>query len=164
MHIGLIGAIGPAATEFYYLHLVQAHATENRTMEFTMVHADMRELMRNIAGNAADEQARTFLRLAQRLRSAGAELVAVASIAGHFCIREFEQLSPLPVVSAIPALDAELLQRKLGRVGLLGTRVVMASRLYDGISATEVVVIAPLFLSPLTMGAGLQSWDFQYIY
>lgn len=142
MHLGLIGGIGPAATEFYYRHLVRAHATDNRAMEFTMEHADMQELMRNMAGNDPDGQARTFLRLAQRLRGAGAELVAVASIAGHFCIREFAQLSPLPVVSAIPALDAELLRRKLGRVGLLGTRIVMASRLYGGISATEVVVPA----------------------
>ena len=142
MHLGLIGGIGPAATEFYYRHLVRAHSTDNRTMEFTMVHADMRELMRNMAAGAPHEQARIFLRLTHQLRGAGAKLVGVASIAGHFCIREFAQLSPLPVVSAIPALDAELLQRKLGRVGLLGTRVVMASRLYGGISATEVVVPA----------------------
>src|SRR3954471_10316674 len=139
MHIGLIGGIGPAATEFYYRHLVRAHQAANRAMEFTLAHADMRELMRNITADAPHQQARIFLRLAHQLRGAGADLVAVASIAGHFCIREFEQLSPLPIVSAISALDAELRQRKLGRVGLLGTRVVMESRLYGGISATEIV-------------------------
>jgi len=26
MHVGLIGGIGPAATEFYYRHLARAHA------------------------------------------------------------------------------------------------------------------------------------------
>ena len=46
MHIGLIGGIGPAATEFYYRNLVRAHAAANRAMELTIVHADMRDLFR----------------------------------------------------------------------------------------------------------------------
>jgi aspartate racemase len=90
--------------------------------------------------NAPHRQAQVFLRLAQRLHAAGADVVAVTSIAGHFCIREFEKLSPLPIINAIPELEAELVHRKLRRVGLLGTRVVMASRLYGGIAAVEVVV------------------------
>ena len=32
MHIGLIGGIGPAATEFYYRHLVRRHEAEGRPM------------------------------------------------------------------------------------------------------------------------------------
>lgn len=140
MHLGLIGGIGPAATEFYYRHLVRAHATANRAMELTLVHADVREMLRNMTADAPQEQAQVFRRLAQRLHAAGAESVAVTSIAGHFCIREFERLSPLPIINAISALEAELVQRKLRRVGLLGTRVVMASRLYGGIPEVEVVV------------------------
>jgi aspartate racemase len=142
MHIGLIGGIGPAATEFYYRGLVRAHAAANLAMEFTLAHADIRELMRNMTDDAPGVQARVFLRLAQRLQAGGAGLVAVSSIAGHFCIREFKELSPLPVIDAIPALDAELSKRKLRRVGLLGTRVVMASHVYGGVSAAEIVVPA----------------------
>lgn len=140
MHLGLIGGIGPAATEFYYRRLVRAHASTNRTMDLTLVHADVRELTRNIAENAPRRQAQVFLLLAERLHAAGADVVAVTSIAGHFCIGEFERLSPLPVINAIPELAAELARRKLRRVGLLGTRVVMASRLYGGLSGLEVVV------------------------
>lgn len=40
MHIGMIGGIGPAATEFYYRHLVKAHASVNKVMELTIVHAE----------------------------------------------------------------------------------------------------------------------------
>jgi aspartate racemase len=140
MHLGLIGGIGPAATEFYYRSLVRAHASANRAMELTIVHADLRELLQNMADNAPHAQAQVFLRLAQRLQGAGADVVAVTSIAGHFCIREFETLSPLPIINAIPELQAELEYRKLRRVGLLGTRAVMASHLYGSISAIEVVV------------------------
>ena len=139
MHIGLIGGIGPAATEFYYRNMARAHVVSGRTMELTIVHADSRELIQNMTDGAPDKQAEIFLRFARRLQAAGAEAVAVTSIAGHFCIREFEALSPLPVINAIPEIEAELVNRGLRRVGLLGTRVVMQSRLYGGVSAVEVV-------------------------
>lgn len=140
MHIGLIGGIGPAATEFYYRNLVRAHATAGRALELTIVQAEVRELMQNMRNNAPDQQAETFLRLVRRLRAAGAEAAAVTSIAGHFCIQELERLSPLPIINAIPALSAELRQRGLRRVGILGTRIVMQSRVYGGLSNLETVL------------------------
>lgn len=141
MHLGLIGGIGPAATEFYYRGLVRAHGEANIPMELTLEHAHLPELIQNMNANAPQLQAQVFLRLAQRLHAAGAEVVAVTSMAGHFCIREFERISPLPIINAVAVLQAELVHRKLWRVGLLGTRVVMASRLY-GMSDIEVVVPA----------------------
>src|SRR5262249_25217246 len=140
MHIGLIGGIGPAATEFYYRNLVRAHAAAGSALELTIVHADMRDLIQNMSDDAPDKQAEIFLGLTRRLQAAGAVAVAVTSIAGHFCIRELEALSPLPVINAIPAIEAELINRGLRRVGILGTRVVMKSRLYGGVSAVEVVL------------------------
>jgi aspartate/glutamate racemase len=44
MHIGLIGGIGPAATEFYYRGLVARHAASGTHLELTIDHADLREL------------------------------------------------------------------------------------------------------------------------
>src|SRR5262245_35593613 len=140
MHIGLIGGIGPAATEFYYRNIARAHVAAGRAMELTIVHADTRELLQNMSDNAPEKQAEVFLRFTRRLQAAGAEAVAVTSMAGHFCIRELEALSPLPVINAIPEIEAELVNRGLRRVGLLGTRVVMQSRLYGGVSALEVVI------------------------
>jgi aspartate racemase len=109
-------------------------------MELTIVHADIRDLIQNMTDNAPDKQAEIFLRLSQRLQAAGAEAVAVTSIAGHFCIRELETLAPLPVINAIPEIEAALVNRGLQRVGILGTRVVMQSRLYGGVSAVDVVL------------------------
>jgi len=140
MHLGLIGGIGPAATEFYYRNLVRAHVAANRALELTIVHADSRDLLQNMSDGAPDKQAEIFLRLSRRLQGAGAEAVVVTSIAGHFCFRELEALSPLPVINAIPEIEAALVNRGLRRVGLLGTRVVMQSRIYGGISAVDVVL------------------------
>lgn len=140
MHLGLIGGIGPAATEFYYRHLARAHAAADRAMDLTIVNADARELIQNMSAGAPDRQAEVFVRLTRRLAAAGAAAVAITSMSGHFCVREFAPLSPLPVLNAIPALARELVGRGVRRVGLLGTRLVMQSRVYGGLSALDVVV------------------------
>jgi aspartate racemase len=140
MHLGLIGGIGPAATEFYYRGLVRAHAAAHRTLDLTIVHAEANDLVRNMTDNTPQRQAEIFLRFARRLEGAGADAVAITSMTGHFCVREFEALSPLPVISAIPAIAAELDRRKLRRVGLIGTRVVMQSRLYGALDGVEAIL------------------------
>lgn len=140
MHIGLIGGIGPASTEFYYRGLVKAHAAADRKMELTIVHADVRDLLGNLAKGAAPEQSEIFLRYVLRLQAAGADAVAVTSLAGHFCIEELEAISPLPIVNAIPEIDGYIGQQNLSRVGLLGTRTVMESGLYGGITAAEIAL------------------------
>ncbi len=140
MHIGLIGGIGPAATEFYYRGLVRAHNAAGKPMELTIVHAQVRDLVRNVANGAAQEQAAVFRGLVDRLAAAGAEAAAVTSMGGHFCINELEAVSPLPMINAIPILDAEFGRRKLKRIGLLGNETVMRSCLYGGISSAEIVV------------------------
>jgi aspartate racemase len=40
MHIGLIGGIGPAATDFYYRRLISTFASKKAALELTIVHAD----------------------------------------------------------------------------------------------------------------------------
>jgi aspartate racemase len=142
MHIGLIGGIGPAATEFYYRGLIDRHAQSNTALDLTIVHADVREMARNLANRDARRQAEVFAPLLRRLEAAGAQLAAVTSMGGHFCIRELEPLSPLPLLNALPEVDAAIKQRKFTTVGIIGTRMVMETRLYGAISSAAVVVPA----------------------
>jgi aspartate racemase len=140
MHIGLIGGIGPASTEFYYRRLVKAHAAVGRKMELTIAHADVGDLLGNLDKGAAQEQSEIFLRYLLRLQAAGADAAAISSLAGHFCIEEVEAISPLPIVNAIPEIDGNISQQNFSRVGLLGTRAVMESGLYGGIASAEIVL------------------------
>jgi aspartate racemase len=140
MHIGLIGGIGPAATEYYYRGLVERHASSGTPLELTIVHADVRELAQNLANHDARKQADTFVRLVRRLAAAGAGVAAVTSMGGHFCIRELEAMSPLPILNAIPQVDAAIKQGNLKTIGILGTRAVMESGLYGGISSAAIVL------------------------
>ena len=140
MHIGLIGGIGPGATEFYYRGLVEAHAAAERPLELTIVQAEARDLVANLTAGDAHAQAAIFLRLVERLAAAGADAAAVTSLGGHFCIAELAAASPLPLIDLVTEMAATLTARGVARVGLLGTRTVMESHIYGAIPTIEVVL------------------------
>jgi aspartate racemase len=139
MHIGLIGGIGPAATDFYYRGLVDRHAAAGIPLDCTIVHADVREMSRNLSGGQAKRQAGIFAGLIDRLKQAGAEAAAVTSMGGHFCIDELLAISPLPLVHGIHAVDAAVTRSGLGKIGILGTPLVMNTKLYGGVGTAELV-------------------------
>ena len=140
MHIGLIGGIGPAATEFYYRGLIDRHAASGTTLDLTIVHADAREMVRNLANRDAARQAKVFATLVERLAAAGARTAAVTSMSGHFCIDELSAQVPLPMLNALPEVGAEIKGRGLKAVGLIGSRMVMESQLYGSLSPYHVIL------------------------
>ena len=113
MHIGLIGGIGPAATEFYYRGLTDRHARSGTRLDLTIANAEVRDLSQNLANKDARKQAGIFAALIARLKAAGAQVAAVTSMGGHFCIGELLPISPLPILNGIPEVDAAV---KRGRV------------------------------------------------
>lgn len=139
MHIGLIGGIGPAATIFYYRELTQAAAARGVTLDLTLVHADVSTLLANQASGNMAAQAAVFRSLTQRLAAAGAEAVAVTSIAGHFCIEDFKAVSPLPVIDLLASVPKRLRETGYGTVGILGTKTVMQSGMYGCLSGLKVL-------------------------
>jgi len=139
VHIGLIGGIGPAATDYYYRRIISAFAARKSALDLTMVHADTPALLNNLRNDDTAAQVAIFTRLTKRLVAAGAGCVAVTSIAGHFCIRAFGEVSPLPVVNMISEVNSAVEARGLERIGILGTRTVMESRFYGGIHSAGVV-------------------------
>src|SRR5215472_3319813 len=139
MHIGLIGGIGPGATDFYYRRLISTFARKNAALERTIVHADAPTLLSNLAKNDRLAQTAIYNRLTNRLVSSGAECVGVTSIAGHFCIDEFKAVSPLLVVDMITEVTRAIEARGLKRIGILGTRTVMETRFYGRIASAEII-------------------------
>jgi aspartate racemase len=139
VQIGLIGGIGPAATDYYYRSLIAEFASRQEALDLTIVHADTPTLLGNLERNDIEAQVAIYSRLTDRLLSAGAECVVVTSIAGHFCIDAFKKISPLHVVDMLTEVNEAIKARKLDRVGIIGTRTVMETRFYSGISTAEVI-------------------------
>lgn len=142
MHIGLIGGIGVAATVVYYQRLAAAVTAKGTgLLALTIVHGDIQELIRNNLADRREEQARAFLPLAERLKAAGCDCAALTSLGAHFCLDELVARSPLPIISAVAPLDAYFVERGIRRIGLLGTRVVMRTRLYGKLAHTEALAL-----------------------
>lgn len=139
MHIGLIGGIGPAATDLYYRGLIMALREKGRTLDATIVHADNLVLLENFSRNDAEAQTEVYLRLADRLVAAGADAMAITSIGGQFCIDTLRPRCPLPLVDLPEAINARIASQGLRKVGLLGTDKVMATGVYGGITAAEFI-------------------------
>ncbi|MGH1482600.1 MAG: aspartate/glutamate racemase family protein [Geminicoccales bacterium] len=140
VHIGLIGGIGPAATDLYYRGLVDTMKARKAKFDLTIVHADAPTLVQNIEARRPEAQADIFLGLTERLATAGADFVAITSIGGHFCIEQFRPRSALPVVSFIEEINTHLAMQGYNCVGLLGTDTVMKTRLYGGVTGADILI------------------------
>ncbi|MEL6791782.1 MAG: aspartate/glutamate racemase family protein [Pseudomonadota bacterium] len=142
MHIGLIGGIGPAATDFYYQGLIKRAAAKGVDMDLTMVHADSPTLLANLQADDKATQSEIYMRLTERLAQAGAACVVITSVSGHFPIDVFQPKSPLPVIDIMATLRAHLADSGLKRVGIMGTRPAMASAMFGKLGALDVIAPA----------------------
>jgi aspartate racemase len=131
MNIGMIVGIGPAATDYYYRYIIRKMAEKNVNLSLVMAHADTPTLLKNQSNNNVDEQVKIYLGLANKLLRAGVEYLAITSIAGHFCIEEFIDKSPLRVVNIIDSIKTELSNKNYKKIGMLGTKMVMETSFYS---------------------------------
>src|SRR4029450_4074493 len=122
MHIGLIGGIGPAATDFYHRGLIERHHASNIPLELTIAYADVRVMSRNLNEKRPDRQAEVFARLVGHLKGGGGEGAAGTSMGGHFCITELEPISPLPLINGLDPVHDAIKQRGLSRAAVRGPR------------------------------------------
>lgn len=141
MHIGLVGGIGVAASLVYYQRLAAAVAARGAKLRMTLSHGDIQTLIKNNLADNRAPQAEIFAGQIAELKAAGAEVAALTSLGAHYCFDELVAISPLPLISAVTPLDSHFAGHGLRRVGLLGTRVVMQTRLYGQLSRTEAVVL-----------------------
>ena len=140
MHIGLIGGIGPAATDFYYRGLIGKAAARGVDLDLTIAHADSPTLLANMAAGDQDAQCQIFERLSSRLKAAGADCVVITSISGHFPVDQFTDVSPLPVINLMTLMREWLHENSFNKVGLLGTKTVMSTAMHGKLTGIDVVV------------------------
>lgn len=133
--LGLIGGLGPGATVHYYKELVKANAAE-----MLIVHADMDHVLGCVQRGDRPELAEYFARLIDRLAGGGVEVAAISAITPHFCIRELEKISVLPLVNIVEIVGNEIRARGYKRVALFGTRFAVESRMFGMLDGIDVLV------------------------
>jgi aspartate/glutamate racemase len=66
-----------------------------RGLELCLVHANLSTIFEYVSTNQPDRLADYLLGVIERLRGAGATLVAIPAVTPHFCIAKLKDLSPL---------------------------------------------------------------------
>jgi aspartate racemase len=141
--LGLIGGLGVGAAVHYYRGLAKAHEQRGVTLDLVMAHAEVAfglEFLRAGDRLGLAEYLNGFI---QRLKAAGAEVAAIPAVTPHYCVRELEAISPLPLLNIFDPLVRELEARKVRRVAVFGTRYVMESGLYGMAGDVEIVPATP---------------------
>lgn len=137
--IGLVGGLGVGAAVHYYRELAAAHDKVGRPLALSMVHAQMSRVFEHASAGDRDGLARYLAGVLSQLRDSGATIGVVPALTPHLAIDELLAITPLPIVSLIDAVNAELSARQLHRVALMGTRFVVESNMFGKLTGVDVV-------------------------
>ena len=137
---GLVAGLGVGAGIFYYKALVDAHLARGLSPRLLMVHADVRYVGAQGAARNTKQLAEYLAGLLKQLALGGAEIATIPAFAPQICADELEAITPLPLISLLDSISAEVERRRLRRVALLGARVTMETQMFGRLRGTEVIM------------------------
>jgi aspartate racemase len=140
---GLVSGLGVGAGIFYYKALVDAHLAQSVSARLLMVHADAKHVMSQAAARNTMGLARYLAGLLKQLALGGAEIAAIPAFSPQVCAKELASITPLPLISLLDAIAAEVERRRYRRVALLGARVTMETHMFGALQGTDVIMPTP---------------------
>ena len=138
--LGLIGGLGPGATVHYYRELVAAHEREGRSLRILIAHAEIERVYAAVNAEDFDGLARYFAGMISDVAAGGAEFTAIVAATAHICARELAALSPLPLINMLTEVRHAVDAQDLRRVGLLGTRFTIESRMFGCLEGIDTIM------------------------
>jgi aspartate racemase len=79
----------------------------------------------------------------KKLALGGAEIASIPAFSPQVCANELAAITPLPLISLLDSISAEVECRRFGRVALFGARVTMETQMFGRLQGTEVVMPTP---------------------
>jgi aspartate racemase len=137
---GLVSGFGMGAGIFYYQMLVDAHLARGLKPHIVMVHGDVRHAMSLAVERKVDELAEYLASLLRQLAGGGAEIASIPAFAPQVCAKELAAITPLPLISLLDAIAAEIERREFKRVALFGARVTMETKMFGRLEGVEVIM------------------------
>jgi aspartate racemase len=95
------------------------------------------------SANDARSLAQYLAGIMARMKDAGASVGVIPALTPHLCIDELVQVSPIPVVSILDAVDREIAARGLKRIALFGTRFVVESNMFGKLHGVTFAALRP---------------------
>jgi aspartate racemase len=138
--LGLVGGLGPGATVHYYRELVAAHERRGRSLQILIVHADIERVYAAVNAKDFEGLACYFAGMIADMAAGGAEFTAIVAATAHICARELAALSRLPLINMLTEVRQAVDAKRLRRVGLLGTRFTIESRMFGCLDGIETIM------------------------
>src|ERR1700733_4055266 len=136
---GLVAGLGVGAGIFCYKALVDAHLVRGLSPRLLMVHADVRYVGAQAAARNIKELAEYLAGLLKQLALGGAEIAAIPAFSPQICMNELVSITPLPLISLLDAIAAEVERCRFRRLAIFGARVTMETRMFGRLQDTEVI-------------------------
>jgi aspartate racemase len=140
--LGLVGGLGLGAGIFYYRSLVNAHLASALSPRIVMVHADVQKVMSLANGRESRQLADYLIGLLGQLAGGGAQIATIPAFSPQVCAQELAERTPLPLISLLDAIIAEVSRRRLARVAVFGARVTMETGLFGCLQGVTDVISA----------------------
>ncbi len=142
--LGLVAGLGVGAGIFYYRELVKAHGAAGVSPRLVMVHADVQKVMALAAARETQALADYLGVFLDQLAGAGAQLATIPAFSPQVCAEELEARTPLPLISLLDAIAADVERRKLRRVAIFGAKVTIETELFGRLrDVAEVIAPQP---------------------
>lgn len=145
--IGILGGMGPESTVDYYKEIIAAFNTkysEYAYPEILVYSANIHELMKFVGNKDWEDLSAWLLKKIHSLKLAGAEFVAIASNTPHIVFDQIVTKSQLPILSIVEATCEKAHELGLKNVGLMGTKLTMASDFYKNpFTSKGISVVTP---------------------
>jgi aspartate racemase len=138
--LGLVGGLGPGATIHYYRELVAAHQRQGRSLRILITHADIERVYAAVNDKDFDGLARYFAGTIADMAAGGAEFTAIVAATPHVCARELAAPSRLPLINMLTEVRQSVDAQSLRRVGLLGTRFTVETRMFGCLDGIETIM------------------------
>jgi aspartate racemase len=147
---GLVAGLGMCGGIFYYRSLVKAHLNRGLSPNILMVHADVRRVMAHAAARETGQLAAYLTGLLGQLARGGAQIGTIPAFSPQVCAQELAEMTPLPLISLLDVIVAEVERRRLQRIAIFGARVTVETKLFGRLQNVDVVAPSPTELDLLS--------------
>jgi aspartate racemase len=134
--IGLIGGITPQSTIMYYQVLNKLASEtfgEKHSAKVVMNTVDFGEISKFQSEGRWDLLATIMVDAAKSLQAAGAHCILICANTMHLTIAEVREAVTIPVIHIAEATGTIILESKLKKVALLGTKYTMEKNFYTDV-------------------------------
>ncbi|WP_272149548.1 aspartate/glutamate racemase family protein [Tenacibaculum aiptasiae] len=145
--IGLIGGITPQSTIMYY-QVLNKLATElfgeKHSAKVLINSMDFGQISQLQTEGKWDVLATIMIDAAKSLEAAGASCIVICANTMHLTINEVKEAIQIPVIHIAEATGEVILEKKLKKVALLGTKYTMEKTFYtDILKSMNIETIIP---------------------